>query len=170
MDDTTSVGAKRILRSYITIGYGREIQNDYWAAGVGWFLPLGENILMGIRANANFELNLFKLKTPSESIWDVDLTIKYIPFISERFFFSIGAGAGFSKATKRGKFIQQNLLVTEHEKVISLSVSLLGEIEANLLITENIGINVISYALFADNRTFITYQIGIFLCKILTLK
>ena len=167
VDDTSNVETKRILRSYITLGYGRIINHKNWEAGVGWFLPLGENILIGTRANVNTEMDAFPLRVPEENIWDVDLVVKYIPFISERLFFSIGAGVGYCRAAKRGEFIRYQLIVAEYERVYSSSISLLGELEADLLITNNIGFNVVGYTLFADSRTFACIQIGIFLCKIL---
>ena len=49
-EDTTIVASKKILRSYITAGYGRSINNDTWSVGVGWFLPLSDNLLIGPRA------------------------------------------------------------------------------------------------------------------------
>ena len=59
LDDTSNVETKRMLRSYITLGYGRIINHRNWEAGVGWFLPLGENILIGPRANVNTEMDPF---------------------------------------------------------------------------------------------------------------
>jgi hypothetical protein len=167
-DDTTYQKAKRILRSYITAGVGRT--SNYLNIGAGLFFPLGENILIGPRANVNTELDAFPGKVPLENIWDINLTLKYVPFISERFIFSVGAGAGYSRATKRGDVIRYNLITAEYEKVYSSSVSVLGELEVSLLMTDNFGINVIGYTLFADNRTFINYQLGIFLCKIIKLQ
>jgi len=169
-DDTSNIETKRILRSYITVGYGGTINDKNWAAGVGWFFPLGENILIGPRANAIFELDAFPIKVPPENIWNVDLVIKFIPFLSERFIFSIGGGAGYSIAAKRGKFIRYALVTAEYEKVYSSSLSLIGELETDLLITDNFGVNVIAYTLYADNRIFINFQLGLFLCKILELK
>lgn len=167
MDDTTSnEGKERILRSYITAGVGRTA--NYLDIGAGLFFPLGENVLIGPRANANFEMDVF-FKEPAENIWDIDLVIKYIPFISKRLIFSVGAGIGYSRATKRGKFIRYNLVTAEYEKVYSSSISLLGELETGLLITNNFGINLIGYTLYADNRTFVNYQLGVFFCKILEL-
>ena len=167
-EDTTVVASEKILRSYITAGYGRSINNDTWSVGVGWFLPLSDNLLIGPRANGNFELDVFS-KTPAENIWDVEVELRYIPFITDRFFISTGAGIGYSRATKRGEFIGYNLFTAEYEKVYSSSVCFIGEIEGNLLITNNFGINLTVYSLFADNKTYLNYQFGLFLCKIMGL-
>jgi hypothetical protein len=170
VDDTTSnVEKERILRSYITVGYGQTLNDKNWAIGVGWFFPLAKNFLIGPRANVNIEKDAFPVKRPAEDIWDIDLVIKYIPFISERFIFSVGGGAGYGIAGKRGGFIRYQLFTAEYEKEYSSFISLLGELEADLLITDNFGVNVVGYTLYADNRTFVNYQLGIFLCKILEL-
>lgn len=163
-DTTSNVGKERILRSYITAGVGRTA--NYLNMGAGLFFPLGENILIGPRGNINFEMDIFS-KKPAENIWDINLIIKYIPFISKRLFLSAGAGVGYSRAIKRGEFIRYILFTAEYEKIYSSSISLLGEIETGLLITNNFGINLIGYTLYADNRTFVSYQLGVFFCKIL---
>ncbi|MBZ0199169.1 MAG: hypothetical protein K8H86_04825, partial [Ignavibacteriaceae bacterium] len=76
--------------------------------------------------------------------------IKYFPLVSERILFSVGGGAGFSKATKRVAYKRNNLFLLEYETNNSSSVSLIGEVEAGLLITQSFGINVITYTLYAD--------------------
>ena len=59
--------------------------------------------------------------------------------------------------------------MAEYEKEYSSSVSFIGEIEGSLLITNNFGINLTVYNLFADNKTYVNYQFGLFLCKIIGL-
>lgn len=166
-EKTRNIEMERILRSYITVGYGQTLNDKNWAIGVGWFFPLAKNFLIGPRANVNIEKDAFPVKSPAEDIWDIDLVIKYIPYISERFIFSVGGGAGYGIAGKRTRFIRYQLITAEYEKEYSSFISLLGELEADLLITDNFGINLIGYALYADKRTFINYQLGLFLCKIL---
>lgn len=165
-DSKSNDEKERILRSYLTGGVG--LTGNHQNFGAGLFFPLGKNILIGPRVNADFEIDVFS-KSPAENIWNINLTIKYIPLISKRFIFYAGIGAGYSMATKRGEFIRNILITAEYEKVYSSSISLLGEIEAGFLITDNIGVNLIGYTLYADNKTFLKYQLGIFLCKILEL-
>lgn len=167
-EDSVKIDYKKILRSYLTAGVGRT--SDYVNLGAGLFFPLGENILIGPRANLNVEVDVF-FNIPEEYIWDLELVVRYIPLISERFILSAGAGVGYSMAQKRGKFIGTNmLLVREYEEIHSSSLSGLAEIEAGLLLTNNFGISIAGYTLFADGRTFARYQIGLFLCKILEMK
>ncbi|MGQ9848214.1 MAG: hypothetical protein ACUVQP_12045 [Bacteroidales bacterium] len=168
IENTSDVKKERVLRSYINAGVGRT--SNYLNIGAGIFFPLDKNILIGPKANVNTELDAFPFKFPLENIWDINLTVKYVPFISERFIFLFGAGAGYSRATKRGNFIRYNLITAEYEKVHVSSVSVLGELEVSFLITDNLGINLTGYTLFADNRTFVRYQLGLFLCKIIELK
>lgn len=168
IEDPGDVKKERVLRSYINAGVGRT--SNYLNIGAGIFFPLDKNILIGPRANVNTELDAFPFKFPLEIIWDINLSIKYVPFLSERFIFLIGAGAGYSRVTKRGDFIRYNLITAEYEEVHSSSVSVLGELEFSFLITDNLGINLAGYTLFADNRTFVRYQLGLVLCKILELK
>lgn len=168
IEDPSDIKKERVLRSYINVGVGRT--SNYLNIGAGIFFPLDKNILIGPRANVNTELDAFPFKFPLENIWDINLIVKYVPFISERFIFLFGAGAGYSIVTKRGNFIRYNFITAEYEKVHSSSVSVLGELEVSFLITDNLGINLAGYTLFADNRTFVRYQLGLFLCKIIELK
>lgn len=167
-EDSVDVKKERVLRSYINAGVGRK--SNYLNIGAGIFFPFYKNILIGLRANVNTELDAFPGKVPLENFWDINLTLKYVHFISERFIFLVGAGAGYSRLTKRGDFIRYNLITAEYEKVHSSSVSVLGELEVSFLITDNLGIDLAGYTLFANNRTFVRYQLGLFLCKILEVK
>jgi hypothetical protein len=168
IEDSNNVGYKKILRSYLTAGVGWT--SDYVNYGAGLFFPIYENLLIGPRVNANFEIDeLFKI--PEEYMWDLDLSIRYIPFISERLVLSTGAGVGYSMAQKRGEFVKTNFpFVQEYEEIHTSSISVLAEIEGSILLTDNFGISLSGYTLFADDRTFIRYEIGLFLCKILEIK
>ncbi len=53
--------SKNVLRSYLNAGVGRV--SNYVNVGAGLFFPLAENILIGPRANANFEVDIFKTYT-----------------------------------------------------------------------------------------------------------
>lgn len=167
-EDSIKGDYKKNLRSYLTAGVGST--NDYVNFGAGLFFPLEENILIGPRVNLNIETGVL-FKIPEEYLWDINLVLRYIPLLSERFILSIGTGVGYSMAQKRGELIGTNmLLVQEYEEIHSSSVSVLAEIEGSVLLTDNFGINLSGYTLFADDRTFIRYQIGLFLCKILEIK
>lgn len=166
IDEKNDEVKKRILRSYINAGYGQSLNDKNFAIGAGWFFPLDKNILIGPRANLNIEKDALGFKSPVEQIWDVDLVIKYVPFLYKSFIISVGGGVGYGKALKRGKFIRYNLLNSEYEKEYSSFISLLGELEMGLLITNNFGLNVVLYTLNADKKTLLNLQIGLFLCKI----
>ncbi|BDQ02994.1 hypothetical protein [Ignavibacterium sp.] len=166
--DSNNTITERLLSSYFTVGVGRT--SKYLNFGAGLFFPLEKSILIGLRANINTELDAFPGKVPLENIWDINLTVEYVPLISERIILLVGGGAGYSRAAKRGDFIGYKLVTAEYEEIYSSSISFLGEMEFSLLITENLGINIIGYTLYADNRTFLNYQLGIFLCKILELQ
>lgn len=159
-----STPQQKILRSYLNAGIGRT--QHYLNLGAGLFFSLGENILLGPRANANFEVNVFQ--TPAENSFDLDLEVRYVPFLSDHFLISVGGGLGFFTATKRGELIRTNAFISpEYEKVHTSSVAALFEIEGGLLLTKNFGINITGYSLFANKEILFRFQIGFFLCKIL---
>ena len=163
-NDSIHVEHRKILRSYLIAGVGG-IRNEI-NMGAGLFFPIAENILIGPRANIGNETDVL-FKTPEEYIWDINLMVKYVYFISERFFLTLGAGAGYSFAQNRGKFIRTNFLLQEYEKIHSSSISLITELELNISLTKNIGIGVSGYTLFANRKTYLRYQISLFLSKIL---
>lgn len=161
--NSDSTGYKKVLRSYLTAGIGRT--TNHLNIGAGLFFPIGENILIGPRANADFEVEIFK--TPADNLWNINLQARYIPFISERFIAAFGAGVGYNQSTKRGQFTGKKFLIEEYEKKQSSSVSGMLEIETSILISNSFGINISGYSLFANNKPLMRYQIGLFLCKIL---
>jgi len=167
-EDSINVGYKKILRSYLTAGVGWT--SDYVNFGAGLFFPIYENLLIGPRVNANFETDVL-FKIPEEYLWDINLELRYIPLLSERLVLSTGAGVGYSMAQKRGELVRTNFpFVQEYEEIHISSISVLAEIEGSVLLTNNFGINLSGYTLFANDRTFLRFQIGLFLCKILEIK
>jgi hypothetical protein len=160
-----AVEHEKILRSYFNAGLG--ITHSNLNYGTGLFFPIGKNILIGPRANANFEINVFE--TPAENMWDIDLEMRYVPLINRWIIFSAGAGVGYSTADRRGKFIRYDLVTAEYEKVHSSSIAGIAEIEASLLLTKNFGVSISAYTLSTNEGTFGRFQLNLFLCKILDL-
>lgn len=162
--DVNSDHSKNVLRSYLNAGVGRV--SNYVNVGAGLFFPFAENILIGTRANANFEVGIFK--TPAENNWDIDIEIRYIPFITNRFIISTGIGIGYSHATQRGEqIINNNFLVNEYEKVGSSSIAGIAEVDVGIRITDGFGISLSGYTLITNRKPITRYQIGLFLCKVL---
>lgn len=151
---------EQYLKSYIKFGYGRT--SNYINVGGGIFFPLSEKFMLGIRSNVNAEIDLFK--TPNESLFDIGLSVRYIPLLKNNFVTMAGVGVGYANFKKRGKFIKRQLigLVEEYELERHKSVSAIAEIEAGFFLTKFFGISAAAYSVFTSKNNIYTYQVGLY--------
>lgn len=148
------------LKSYIKFGYGRT--SNYINVGGGMFFPLSEKFMLGIRSNVNAEIDLFK--TPNESLFDIGLSVRYIPILKNNFVTMAGVGVGYANFKQRGKFIKRQFIgfVEEYESEKHNSVSATAEIEAGFFLTKFFGISAATYSVFTSKKNIYTYQVGLF--------
>lgn len=151
---------EQYLKSYIKFGFGK--MNDYINFGGGLFFTVSPKILLGARANVNSEVIIFK--TPAESLFDLNLSIRYVPLIWNNLVLQAGAGIGYAGGVKRGALLSKPLLITEeYEKDSFGSVSALAEIEAGFFITKFLGVSAAAYSVFTSKKNIYTYQVGLFI-------
>ncbi len=152
---------EKYLRTFIKFGVGRT--SNYVNVGGGLFFSISEKFMLGTRVNINTELDIF-FKTPTESLLDIDLSLRYVPSIWNNFVTMAGVGIGYSNFKKRGKFIKRQLigLVEEYELESHKSVSALAEIEAGFFITKFLGVSAAAYSVFTSKKNINTYQVGLF--------
>jgi len=158
MDNKTQ---EQHLKSYIRFGIGR--LNNYVSIGGGLFLPLTEKFIIGTRVNVNSEIDMFKV--PNEGLLDIDLSVRYVPFLLDRVVIMGGIGIGYANIKKRGKFIQRQLfgLIEEYELKKYKSLSLLTEIEIGFFLTRFLGISVATYSILTSHKNVYAFQLGLFL-------
>ncbi|MCS7053505.1 MAG: hypothetical protein NZM09_07190 [Ignavibacterium sp.] len=158
-NSNTGSNKKPYLTNYLMFGFGR--LDDYINFGGGLFFPLSEKFMIGIRGNVNTEIVLFK--TPSESILDINLSVRYVPVIWNNFVVIAGVGIGCAAGVKRGNLISRPLLIAEeYEKIKFNSLSSLVELEAGYFLTKFVGFSIAGYSVITSRKTIATYQISLF--------
>lgn len=158
IDDKTQ---ERHLKSYIKFGIGR--LDNYLNIGGGLFFPLNEKFMIGLRTNVNSEIDMFKV--PNEGLLDINLSVRYVPYLWNRAVIMAGLGIGYADIKKRGNFIQKQLigLVEEYELEKINSLSLLGEVEVGVFVTKYLGVYAAAYSVLTNYKNIYTFQIGLFI-------
>lgn len=151
------------LRNYLRLGIGK--LNNYFNVGGGIFFPVSEKLLVGLRTNGNIELELFK--NPAESLWDLDASFRYVPFVWTKGVIFIGAGVGYATGQKRGRLIENHFLVAgEYETVKYNSVSALTELELGFFLTKGLGIFISGYSTLTSEKNIFGIQVGLSLYRL----
>jgi len=146
------------LENYLRLGIGAT--HNFFDIGGGIFFPVSEKFLIGLRINGNTEIKIFKI--PSETLWNIDASLRYVPFVWKKGMISVGAGLGYAGGKKRGKFIARRLFVTEEfEEIKFNSISSLTEIEIGFFPLKNIGLFISGFYNYTSERAVLGYQIGI---------
>ncbi len=153
---------EKYLRTFIKFGVGKT--SNYVNVGGGLFFPISEKFMIGTRVNINTELDIF-FKTPTESLLDINLSLRYVPLIWNNFVTMAGVGIGYANFKTRGKFIKRYLLgfVEEYELETHKSFSALAEIEVGFFINTFIGVSAAAYSIFTNKNNINTYQFGLFI-------
>jgi hypothetical protein len=146
------------FKSFVRLGLGKN--DDNINLGGGLFFPFSKKFMLGIRSNLNTELKIFKI--PSENLFDIELTTRFVPVIWKNIVVLTGGGIGVAAGKQRGALLNTRLFVEEYEEIKFNSVSFLAEIEIGYFITKFIGISISGYSLITDKKNITTYQIGLF--------
>ncbi len=148
------------MKNYIRFGFGR--LGDYINFGGGLFFPVSERFMLGARGNVNSEIEI--LKTPSENLLDISLSVRYIPLIWNNFVSIVGCGVGYARGEKRGELIRRPVLIgEEYEKEKFNSVTFLAELEVGYFITKFLGISISGYSVLSSKKNIVAYQVSLFL-------
>jgi hypothetical protein len=163
--EADSVGAESELhlKNYLRLGIGK--LNNYFNVGGGIFFPVSEKSLVGLRVNNNIELEL--IKHPEESLWNIDASFRYVPFVWTKGVIFIGVGVGYASGQKRGEFIENHFpLSLEYETIKYNSISALTEIELGFFLTKGLGIFISGYSTFTSEKNVFGIQVGLSLYRL----
>lgn len=156
--DSLNKDKELYLKNYIRFGVG--VTHNFFDIGGGIFFPVSEKFLIGLRVNGNTEIKLFTI--PNETLWNINASLKYVPFVWKIGMISVGAGLGYAGGKKRGAFIARQVFVTEEfEETKFNSISTLAEIELGLFPSKNIGFFISGFYNYTTERTIFGYQLGI---------
>jgi hypothetical protein len=153
---------QQYMKSYIRFGLGALRDNVNFGGGL--FFPISRKSMLGVRGNFNSEILVFK--HPSENLFDLDLSLRYVPVINNSFVIMGGCGLGYAIVEKRGELLNnKNFLVEEYSKEKFRTLSGIVEIEIGYFLTKSLGISLSGYSVLTSEKSIVAYQVSLFLYR-----